>query len=208
MFYCLQRQRLLNMSFLLTRTTLSSGTLYKAAFTGTKLITPQKRYVTSEPKFREDEWVTIYKFPYILKAAQLSRLKNFYFCLTAATVPVVYWFEYFAMIPQGWSEFCMAIGFTGCTTFTLVGLAFRNLVGFAYFDEVTRNVRLGYLTFWGRREDIVVPVESIKPFSEIAKLQYNPVSSIQFYDSELKFKILEWIGVVRRDLFEEAFGKS
>lgn len=86
-------------------------------------------------------------------------------------------------------------------------MAFRNLVGFIYSDPVKGKVRLGYLTFRGRREDTVLDIEDIKPFSETQKFKLNLVNIIETYTDDRKYKIVDMGGVLRRDEYEMIFGR-
>lgn len=67
---------------------------------------------------------------------------------------------------------------------------------------------MGYLTFWGRREDRVVPLEDIKPFTETQRFKVQPVNVVATYSDPRTYKIVDMAGVLRRDDYELVFGKD
>lgn len=204
MISAIPKQRLFCKSMLHLNLIKNFNRLNKFAGVGYSLTKNRNKY--TKPNFVAEEWITIYQFPYIAAIAKVSKLKNFQYALSCISAPIVFGFEYYAMIPQGCFDLSLVIGGTGSFTFTLVGLIFRNLVGFVYVNPENQLVRFGYLTFWSRREDTVFAIESIKPFSEVPKFKFNPADGIEMYDSEKKYKIFSKLGVIRRDLFELVFG--
>lgn len=207
MLTLIPKQRLMVMSLpFLKATSLQITRQYKDANPGEFASHNLQKY--HKPEFIDDEWITIYKFPYISAVASASKTKTLQYLSSLVGCPAVYGLEYFAIIPQGWFDVSLMIALSGCVTFTAVGQLSKNLVGFAYVNPDHDLLRLGYLNFWGQREDTVVKVDNVRHLSEIQKFKCNPMSRVELYDSKKRFKIFEKIGVIKRDLFELVFGHT
>lgn len=83
---------------------------------------------------------------------------------------------------------------------------FRRLIGFVYVDPGRENLKIGYLTFGGKREDKVLKIEDVKMFSETQKFKYQYFRTVATYSDKTKYKLVDLAGIIRRDDFELVFG--
>ena len=84
----------------------------------------------------------------------------------------------------------------------------RRFVGFVYYHPERREVKVAHLTFWGSRQDTVVPLESVIPVSETTESPRSLVWAVHFYDEHLGRKLIctRLGGIKNRSYFAEIFG--
>lgn len=85
---------------------------------------------------------------------------------------------------------------------------FRRLVGFLYVDPARENIKMGYLTFGGNREDKVLKIDDLKTFSETQKFTFQPFRTVGTYSDKTKYKLIDLGGIIKRDDFELLFGSD
>lgn len=153
MISIISRQRLLSMPLPFIRIASTQvDRLHKFSCPGHIWSSNRTQSKYTKPNFVDDEWITIYKFPYMKAVASVTKVKTVTYLLSFIGPPAIYGFEYFAMIPHGCVDISLMMAFSGSIAMTSVGLFCKNLVGFAYVNQENQLLRLGYLTFWGRRE--------------------------------------------------------
>lgn len=81
----------------ISRCLLNNAWNYKNYAISSRLHLEQKQEGTkSEP----EKWITIYKFPYILAAARVAKIRKFQYIVTCITPPVAYAFEHYELVPE------------------------------------------------------------------------------------------------------------
>lgn len=48
----------------------------------------------------DPEWIPIYKFPYILSAARVAKIRKFQYVVTCVAPPITYGFEHYELISE------------------------------------------------------------------------------------------------------------
>ncbi len=83
-------------------------------------------------------------------------------------------------------------------------------MGIVYFRPETNEVKLAHLTFFGGRQDSVVPLDSLIPLSETPEHAGANVWAVHFYGRAFPsmFICTKLGGIKDRKLFAEIFGKE
>jgi len=156
----------------------------------------------------EPNYQLVYRFPYIRPTRFLARLKIYQTLVTVACAPLIQ-----AAVSRGeldsevgttvLTASCLALG----TLYCLSNIS-RKLVCIISIDEEKQLVRLGRLTFWGNRRNIIEPVENIVPLSEINVSYKDVYTDIKTYNGSVNLYLpIRFGGVHNVDQFHHIFGK-
>ena len=103
------------------------------------------------------------------------------------------------------------------STLVLFGEFFRRFVGLVSINQDNTKVRLSHVTFWGRRNDVVVPLEDILPLSETSERARNEYWQISFYENSCASKVVDrskliistkYGGIKDEEALERIFGEE
>jgi len=113
------------------------------------------------------EFNVFYRFPHMRFARLVTRMKLYQTAVTVAMVPPA-WYAYSA----SYVGLDVCAGAVGVSTFASLMLYvmsgfLRHLVGFIAISEDKSVVRLSCLNFWGRRQDMYVPLQDIVPLTDL-----------------------------------------
>ena len=156
------------------------------------------------------QWIIVYKFPYIVPARIFSRVK---FYLTA--INLLIFLNGIVLFFQGSIPFNNLLIIMGISTFStalmyIFGQVFRRLIGSIYISSNHKFVRLSHLTFFGNRQESVVPIDLIYPLIETNPniddifLRVSGENSTQLKNS--LFLTLKYGGILDEEKFEQIFG--
>jgi uncharacterized membrane protein len=108
-----------------------------------------------------------YRFPYIIIMRALSRLKIYQTATMAVFLPVMKYMEITGQMPN--DMFWAFTGMTGfsCAMLFIMSHFFRRLVGLMSLNEAEDTVKVSHLTFWGKRNDLFIPVDEIVPLADL-----------------------------------------
>uniref|UniRef100_A0A8B9SKH9 Transmembrane protein 186 n=1 Tax=Anas platyrhynchos TaxID=8839 RepID=A0A8B9SKH9_ANAPL len=131
-----------------------------------------------------EEFAVVYRFPGIKYCRALSRLKLLQTATTLAVVPPVCY-----LYLQGQASQTVLLYTTGVAFFAgvmLYGMSyfFRRIIGFIYLSESGRTVKVAHLTFWGKRNDIYCPIETVMTSDEAGDVQGELLLQFKRYNSK------------------------
>lgn len=164
------------------------------------------------------KWTAVYRFPYIAHAKVLCRLKLYQSMLTFG----ICGYSSIQFIAGNLSHndvvLNCAASFIALCGLVLVGNITRKLIGAVYVDDSLEQVRMARLTFFGNREDIVVPRESIVDLLDnntiLTKFYFklklvepeNVAGDVELYHENFNLS-LKFGGVLDESKFEKVFGR-
>ncbi|XP_056389700.1 transmembrane protein 186 [Hyla sarda] len=150
----------------------------------------------------------IYKFPAIRYCRAVSRLKLVQTTLSMLILPPVYYYYFQGQITQ----FAVVYS-TGAAVFAgimLYGLShyLRRIIGMLYVDDDLRTVKVSYLTFWGNRKNIFVPIDDVKQLSETGDGKHEILRQFARYSKpDVLYFTTRYGFVLDREKFTMVFGK-
>lgn len=145
----------------------------------------------------------IYKFPHINALGLINRLKFYQTVVTAAIIPSTAILTHLNLCSTDDLLFATVAGVAGLIPMYGLGHFANKFVGILYLDEEQQIVKVAYLNFWGKRKDIIMPVQDIKPFTEV-KPSLTDVAYLKlcrFSDKE-ELKLF-----VKRGILDSGFNK-
>ena len=167
------------------------------------------RSTSSQPVSSQvQDFTAFYKFPYIVHMNVVSRLKLYQTGLVVAVLPLTFIANSMGYIPVEAVHFVTGIAGFATVMLYVMSHFFRRIIGFMYLNKAMDTVKVSHLTFWGRRRDIFLPVDSIVP---LADFETNPRDSfvlLKQYDSkEVLYFNISLGGIKDKAKFEHVFGK-
>ena len=156
-----------------------------------------------------NDFEIFYKFPHILLAKVICRLKLYQTGITVFSLPMSIGLSRFDIIPIENAYITFYISVFACGMLYVMGEFFRKFIGFVYFNSKEQTVKISHLTFWGKRNDIVIPLEEIGHITESKGFKHNDL----FHRVELLNKkntyyylCLKYGNVLNKDRFIHVFG--
>lgn len=132
---------------------------------------------------RDPDFLTIYRFPHIVKVLTFTQFKIYQTTLTLfGILPFGAYLHVKELIhPQ------VLQGFLGVSLFSvgvllLSGERARRIIGGVYFNSKTEEVKISHLSFWGSRVDQVFHVQDIQLASETSQPVDSALWAVNFYD--------------------------
>ncbi|XP_063853665.1 transmembrane protein 186-like [Scylla paramamosain] len=101
------------------------------------------------------------------------------------------------VLPPSAFPVTLAVGTLALGMLGIMGEAFRRVIGILYLSDDEQLVKISHLSFFGRRIDVVLPIQDIVPLSDSGERV-----SDAFFVLSLRFG-----GVVDASGFEKVFGK-
>lgn len=153
------------------------------------------------------KWRPIYNMPKISAVRLIHRLKIYQSIFTIGVAPVTLGFYY-----CGKTNVTTALVLTGVASFTCLSLYaitlfFKRLIGIIYIDKDQKLLKIAHLTFWGGRNDIIVPVDKIIPLTDCDN---NPadifVKLVRTNSDESLYMTLRFGKILDEDVFKKVFG--
>ncbi|XP_066432258.1 transmembrane protein 186 [Eleutherodactylus coqui] len=150
----------------------------------------------------------IYKFPAIRFWRTVSRLKLLQTALTILFLPPVYYYYLQGQITDGSVIYCTGIAiFAGIMLYSL-SYYLQRLIGMVYVDDNLTTVKVSYLTFWGNRKNIFVPIADIKPLSETGDSKQEILRQFARYSTpDILYFTTRYGYVLDRKKFIAVFGE-
>ncbi|XP_068203120.1 transmembrane protein 186 [Palaemon carinicauda] len=158
---------------------------------------------------RNGEFEIIYKFPHIALVRGVCRLKIYQSTITFVSVPIISYFSYLGILTSQDVIFTLTSSGLALLMLLVMGEFFRKFVGHIYYNSQKDLVKISHLTFWGRRNDIIVPREDLAPFSDEAvnlKDIYIPLHRYS-ESNNLLYISLRFGGVTNLKKFIDVFGE-
>ena len=154
-----------------------------------------------------ESFKTFYRFPHITYARLLSRMKIYQTGFTVIGLPALATAQ-----SLGYAQGNSLPLATGVTLFAGVMLYvmshyFRRLIGLMAVNEIRDTVKVSHLTFWGKRNDLFVPVKEIVPISDMAdKPEDIYVKFCRYGTNEYLYYSVRHGLILDKEIFEDVLG--
>ncbi|NWV08366.1 TM186 protein, partial [Ptilonorhynchus violaceus] len=156
---------------------------------------------------RTEEFKLVYRFPGIKHCRVLSRLKLLQTATSMVILPPIYY-----LYLQGQVSHYILLYTTGIAAFAgvmLYGMSYflRRIIGLIYLSETGQTVRVAHLTFWGRRNDIYCPIETVVTLDEVGDSKEELLLQFKRYNStDTLYFTIKYGQIVDREKFTQIFG--
>ncbi|XP_064085945.1 transmembrane protein 186-like isoform X2 [Macrobrachium nipponense] len=155
------------------------------------------------------EFEIIYKFPYISLVRGICRLKIYQSAATLVALPAVSYLTYEGTLT--YQDLIITLSISGLAFFMLfvMGELFRKVIGHIYYCSQKNLVKISHLTFWGRRQDTIVPREDLVPFSDTTEHLRDIYIRVRRYSEPSKshYLSLRFGGITDLESFIHVFGE-
>jgi hypothetical protein len=133
----------------------------------------------------------VYRFPYIVHARLICRLKlyqtAFVVTLTGAS-----------LVTQANIVLPLVVCSISLGMLAIMGEYFRRLIGIIYVDPVNDKVKISHLDFWGNRKDLILSVNDVIPIIDAGenpadfyvKLRAALTVASNYMDFDCYYKVL------------------
>ena len=153
------------------------------------------------------QFTVFYRFPYIVAARFIQRLKLYQTGIVVAAVPpTVYCYK----IGTVGLEPSMAVIGASALALTMLYIAtnfFQRVIGLVAISSDQKLVRLSHLTFFGGRNDVIVPVNDIVPLSDIDERSDDIFVKVRRYStSDTLYMTLCYGRIENAENFKQVFG--
>uniref|UniRef100_A0A8C3D9E1 Transmembrane protein 186 n=1 Tax=Corvus moneduloides TaxID=1196302 RepID=A0A8C3D9E1_CORMO len=157
---------------------------------------------------RTEEFKLVYRFPGIKYCRVLSRLKLLQTATSMVMLPPICY-----LYLQGHVSQNILFYTTGIAVFAgvmLYGMSyfFRRIIGLIYLSETGQTVRVAHLTFWGRRNDIYCPIETVVTLDEVGDTKEELLLQFKRSNStDTLYFTIKYGQIVDRQKFTQIFGE-
>ncbi|NXI73294.1 TM186 protein, partial [Anseranas semipalmata] len=155
-----------------------------------------------------EEFKVVYRFPGIKYCRVLSRLKLVQTATTLAVLPPICYLHLQDQVSQTILLYTAGIAFFAGAMLYGMSYFFRRIIGLIYLSETGRTVKVAHLTFWGRRNDIYCPVETVMTLDEVGDVKGEVLLQFKRYDStDVLYFTIKYGQIVDRQKFMQIFGE-
>lgn len=127
------------------------------------------------------DWTPIYRFKSVKWVGFVARMKIWQTALVVTCVPFCYYLvrngemdDHVFRLSANLSIFAMLMLYV-VTYFT------QRVVGVISVSKDGATIRVGYLTFWGFRRDVMIPIDDVIPFSDMGDKPGDVYATIKLY---------------------------
>ncbi|XP_047433194.1 transmembrane protein 186 isoform X2 [Mugil cephalus] len=154
------------------------------------------------------KYTRIYTLPHINLLRAVSRLKLLQTAFTLAILPPVYIWYFMGSAPLSLVSYTTGVAlFAGVMLYTASHF-FRKAVGMMYLDESQTTLKISHLTFWGKRQDVYLPVSDVMTIADTGDSINETILKLKTYSSSQTWYFSPYFGrVVDKDSFEKVFGR-
>jgi hypothetical protein len=138
---------------------------------------------------RTDPVRTIYTFPRITYASNLSKLKIFQTVAVTGLVPYVYAGYIMGSVSYVFMLSSLTIMITSTISLYLIGDIISKMVCIMKYNDDTGDVNISHINFWGRRRDVTIPVSTFVPISDSKENLTDAYIKLDTYDKSESFLI-------------------
>nr|XP_056722577.1 transmembrane protein 186 [Euleptes europaea] len=157
---------------------------------------------------RARDFKLIYRFPGIKYCRALSRMKLLQTAFTGLILPPAWFLCWQNQMSQAQCLYSTGIAcFAGVMLYAM-SYYFRRIIGMMYLNEDGTMLRVAHLTFWGRRNDIYCPVETVMTLTDVGDDQNELLLRFKQYgEDRFLYFTLRFGQVVDKEGFTKVFGK-
>ncbi|XP_010187831.1 PREDICTED: transmembrane protein 186 [Mesitornis unicolor] len=157
---------------------------------------------------KTEEFKLVYRFPWIKYCRVLSRLKLVQTATTVGMLPPICYLYLQEQVSQNILLYTTGITLFAGAMLYAVSYFFRRIIGLIYLNEASRTVRVAHLTFWGRRNDIYCPIETVMTLDEVGDGKGELLLRFRRYNSaEILYFTIKFGQIVDRQKFTQIFGE-
>ncbi|KAF1539521.1 hypothetical protein FQV19_0011472, partial [Eudyptula minor] len=157
---------------------------------------------------KTEEFKLVYRFPGIKYCRVLSRLKLLQTATTMVMLPPICYLYLQDQVSQNILLYTTGIAFFAGAMLYGMSYFLRRIIGLIYLNETGRTVKVAHLTFWGRRNDIYCPVETVMPLDEAGDSKGELLLQFKRYNStDILYFTIKFGQIVDRQKFTQIFGK-
>jgi len=176
-------------------------------FTAAKHTAVKNEKQANPSALNASHFTVFYRFPYITAARFISRLKLYQtVAVVVAVPPTLYYYDIGEIGPE------LCVGVCSASILALVMLYifahfFQRVVGLAALSSDQKLVRLSHLTFFGGRNDVLVPIDDIVPFNDIDESSNDIFLKVRRYSTSHTLYISLLHGRIENaESFQKVFG--
>lgn len=157
----------------------------------------------------KEKYTLIYSLPHIKLIRAVSRLKLLQTAITAVILPPVFGLYLHGDVPFFFVSYSAGIAvFAGVMLYTASHF-FRRVVGMMYLDPSQTTLKVSHLTFWGKRNDIYLPVSDVMTIGDTGDSENETILRLKTYSSPQTFYFSTHFGrVVDKQGFQKVFGSN
>ncbi|XP_041822703.1 transmembrane protein 186 [Chelmon rostratus] len=154
-----------------------------------------------------EKYTMIYTLQHIKLLRAVSRLKLLQTAITVVILPPVFFFYLQGDVPFFLVSYTTGIAlFAGVMLYTASHF-FRRVVGMMYLNPSQTTLKVSHLTFWGRRQDIYLPVSDVMTIGDTGDPAKETILKLKRYSSPQTFYFSTHFGrVVDKQGFQKVFG--
>lgn len=160
----------------------------------------------SSTTIAEGKFTLFYYFPYIVPMRIFSRAKLFQTALTISFLPVVSLAEACGIIISVDKTFAFYLATLALSVLYALGEFFRRLIGIMYLSDDQTVVKVSHLTFWGRRNDLLIPVSDIVPLQDYGEHKDVVQKFRRFSTKKYLLFSTKFGKILNLEMFEAVFG--
>ena len=158
----------------------------------------------------------VFRFPFTPIIVAICRAKIYMSGIVCLATPGLIYSALYQNLDYQYLYNFGACGFS-VTTLILFGEFFRRCVGIVYINKDYTKVKLAHVTFWGRRNDVDVPLDDIIPLSETSEHAGKIFWKISFYENSIASKLVDrseliictrYGNIIDREAFIKIFGEE
>ncbi|NXW62110.1 TM186 protein, partial [Eurystomus gularis] len=164
----------------------------------------QQKAVDGKP----EEFKLVYRFPGIKYCRVLSRLKLLQTATTTVMLPPICYLYLQDQVSQNILFYATGITFFAGAMLYGMSYFFRRIIGLIYLSESGCTVKVAHLTFWGRRNDIYCPKETVMTLDEVGDNKGEVLLRFKRYNStDILYFTIKYGQIVDRQKFSQIFGE-
>ncbi|XP_048350383.1 transmembrane protein 186 isoform X2 [Sphaerodactylus townsendi] len=169
---------------------------------------PSQQAREQNPAENLKDFKPIYRFPGIRYCRAVSRLKLLQTGLTALILPPVWFLCWHGQVTQTECLYSTGVAcFAGIMLYAMSHY-FRRIIGMMYLNGDGTVLRVAHLTFWGRRNDIYCPVETVMTLDDIGDNWNELLLRFKQYNRDgCLYFTLRFGQVVDQEGFVKVFGR-
>ncbi|KFQ76412.1 Transmembrane protein 186, partial [Phaethon lepturus] len=154
------------------------------------------------------EFKLVYRFPWIKYCRVLSRLKLLQTVTTMVVLPPICYLYLQDQVSHGILLYTTGIAFFAGAMLCGMSYFFRRIIGLIYLNETGRTVKVAHLTFWGRRNDIYCPIETVMTLDEVGDRRGELLLQFKRYNStDILYFTIKFGQIVDKQKFMQIFGE-
>lgn len=157
----------------------------------------------------KEKYTLIYHLPHIKLIRAVSRLKLLQTAITVVILPPVVGLYLHGDVSLFLVSYSTGIAvFAGVMLYTASHF-FRRVVGMMYLDPSQTTLKVSHLTFWGKRNDIYLPVSDVMTIGDTGDSKNERILRLKTYSSQQTFYFSTHFGrVVDEQGFQRVFGNN